>query len=167
MLCKNCGKRQATTHVKRTINGVTQEYHLCHECAIKLGISGINPFDLSDLWGTLFGESGQKSIQSEKKCPSCNNSFNQIAKSGKMGCPDCYTTFYEELLPSLNKLHGKAEHIGKVPNHADKKAKAEYRLRKMKEDLKTAIEKEDFETAAKLRDDIRGLETEMGGEGDE
>ncbi len=167
MLCKNCGKRQASTHVKKTVNGVTEEYHLCKECAIKLGISGINPFDLSDLWGTLFGENNQKSISSEKKCPTCNNSFSQIAKSGKMGCPDCYTTFYEALLPSLNKIHGKAVHTGKVPAHADKRAKAEYMLRKMKEDLKTSIEKEDFESAAKLRDDIRALENEIGGEVDE
>lgn len=166
MLCKNCGKRQATTHVKRTVNGKTVEFHLCHECAMKLGVGGINPFDLSDLWGSLFGNSTQKSISEEVRCPSCNNTFSKIAKSGKMGCPDCYKTFYDALLPSLQKLHGKVKHVGKVPSCADERAKTAYRLRQLREQLKTAIDEENFETAASLRDEIRDLESQIGGESD-
>jgi protein arginine kinase activator len=164
MLCKNCGKRQATTHVKRTINGKTEEYHLCHECAVKLGVAGINPFDLNDLWGSLFGGTHQKTLSEQVICPSCGQSFSKIAKSGKMGCPECYKTFYNDLLPSLQKIHGKVKHVGKVPSNADEHAKVEYRLRELKEKLKSAVDSEDFESAAALRDEIREIENTLGGE---
>ena len=72
MLCKNCGLRPATTHIKRVVNGKVSEYHLCSECANKMNISAFSPFDLSELWGSFFGDRlpQSKSI-AQKTCSSC------------------------------------------------------------------------------------------------
>ena len=164
MLCEKCGNANATTHLKRTVNGKTQEYHLCAKCASELGVSNFNPFDISDLWGSLFGDELPSAADSVR-CKSCNSSFDEIAKRGKLGCPECYKTFYDKLLPSLRKLHGKTHHMGRVPDSADENAKNAYRLTRLKEQLKSAVEDEEYEKAAQLRDEIRTLES--GGEDNE
>ena len=161
MLCINCGKRQATTHIKQTVNGQTHEYHLCPECAMKLGMASFNPFDLSDLWASLF-KNDTPEVSETVKCPSCGSTFEQIAKRGKLGCPECYKTFYDELLPSLRKLHGKTHHTGKVPGNADESTKTARELKTLQEQLQAAIESEEYEKAAQLRDQIRMMEQQEG-----
>lgn len=161
MLCKNCGLRPATTHIKRVINGRVEEYHLCSECAKKLNVSSFDPFDLSELWGSFFGDRlPQTGTLAQKTCPSCNSTFAEIARLGKLGCPDCYTAFYDELLPSLRKLHGKTKHVGKVPYTADDQTKSSYKIAELKKQLDDAVESENYEQAAKIRDKIKALEKE-------
>lgn len=162
MLCKNCGLRPATTHIKRVINGKTEEFHLCAECAQKLNVGSFNPFDLSELWGAFFGDRlpNEPSL-GQKRCRRCGSSFSEIAQSGKLGCPDCYTEFYDELLPSLRKMHGKTRHVGKVPHSADDSVKSSYKITDLKKQLDSAIESENYEKAAALRDEIHALEDQM------
>ena len=159
MLCANCGKNQATTHIKQTINGRTTEYHLCPECAEKLGMSDFNPVDISNLWSSLF-ENQVPDIARTLTCQSCGSTFDQIAKRGKLGCPECYDVFKSELLPSLRRMHGKTRHVGKVPGRADKEVKQVCELDKLKASLNDAVSREDYESAAKLRDQIKLIESE-------
>jgi protein arginine kinase activator len=81
-------------------------------------------------------------------------------KSSKAFCPECYTTFLEELRPTLRSLHGNVTHTGRAP--AGRRAQQEKRdkLASLKAQLGEAIKEENFEEAAKLRDEIRGLEKE-------
>lgn len=170
MLCKNCGLRPTTTHIKRIVNGRAEEYHLCSECAKKLNISAYDPFDLSDLWGSFFGDRLPGVAENQKQCKSCGATFAEIARKGKLGCPDCYDEFYNELLPSLRKMHGKTRHVGKVPNCADNETKASYMLTDLKKKLDEAVESENYELAAKLRDEIKSIESmneKKDGEGNE
>ena len=119
MLCQNCGKNEATTHIKQFINGDMAESHLCSDCASHLGYSdmfsgfGLN---LSELFGGFLGDM-MPSISSGKspRCSKCGTSFDEIARDGRVGCADCYRTFYDKLLPSIQRIHGKAKHAGKVP----------------------------------------------------
>lgn len=159
MVCRNCGKKQATTHVKKIINGVAQEYYLCNDCALELGFSDFNPFMASDLWGSLFSSTAatQNVI---KRCDKCHSSFEEIAKSGKLGCPECYTCFYDELLPSLRKMHSKTQHIGSVPQYTLQDDGKD--TDKLKQQLKTAVEQENYEEAARLRDKIKEIESGGG-----
>ena len=119
MLCQNCGKYEATTHVKRIVNGESAEAHLCSDCAKALGYNDVfggfgNTF--GDLLGSFFGEPQVSAISSRTiRCEKCGNTFNDIVNSGKIGCADCYTTFYDKLLPSLQRIHGKTRHEGKNP----------------------------------------------------
>lgn len=164
MLCDQCGQKPATTHVKTNINGVTHAYHLCEECAAKMGYhtaAGLGGgFGLNDLFGSFFGESlaAHPRAAQTVRCPGCGASFDDIARSGRVGCAKCYETFLDQLLPSLQRMHGKSRHAGKAPSGATAEAKRESRLESLKRQLAAAVDAQEYEKAAGLRDEIRQLE---------
>ncbi len=169
MLCQNCKKNEATTHLKQIINGDMAESHLCSECASHLGYSdmfsgfGLN---LSGLFSSFLGDM-MPSIpaSSAPRCPGCGASFSDIAKEGKVGCAECYRTFYDKLLPSIQRIHGKIKHSGKVSQSAPAEVKVETkeeRIAKLRTQMNDAVAKQEFELAAKIRDEIKAIEE--GGE---
>lgn len=163
MLCQNCGKNEATTHIKRIVNGEAAEAHLCADCAKSLGYNDVFSdfgFNFSDMLGSFFNEPTVGALSNRVlRCEKCGSTFNDIVRSGKIGCADCYSTFYDKLLPSLSRIHGKTHHVGKVPN-ANADVKKENKIERLKSELQQAVEKQDYETAAKLRDEIKELESE-------
>ena len=147
MLCQSCHKNTATTHIKSIVNGELTEYALCSECAKKLGYnhffgSFADDFvgGLGSLLGGFFG--GEAANESVTRCRKCGASFEEISRSGKVGCAECYRTFRNQLLPSIQRIHGKP----KTP------------LEEKKEALQKAIQEQNFEQAAVLRDEIREME---------
>lgn len=168
MLCQNCGKNEATTHLKRVVNGDTTETHLCQSCAEHLGygdlFSGFG-FELGDIFSGLLGENMPLlNSAHEEKCPKCGYTFSDIAKNGRLGCADCYRKFYDRLLPSLQRIHGKIKHTGKqasmvlhTPEDKEKAPKIDP-IMKLKEDMQKAVEEQNFEQAAILRDRIKEME---------
>lgn len=169
MLCQNCGKHEATTHIKSVVNGEYTQLHLCSTCAGKLGygdvFSGFG-FDLGDFFGNFFSKP-KTTLSSAKveRCEKCGMSFEEIVKNGKIGCADCYGKFYEMLLPSIQRIHGKTQHNGKVANIIDEKETVKEKTKEeiiaeLKEEMKTAIEEQNFERAAELRDEIKAKEAE-------
>ena len=88
------------------------------------------------------------------RCPFCNKSFEEIAKDGKMGCAECYTAFYDKLLPSLQRIHGKGTHMGKRPNSNND---SRNKLEMLKEQLENAVREQNFEAAVKIRDEINSI----------
>ncbi len=161
MLCQNCGKYEATTHVKRIVNGESAEAHLCSDCAKALGYNDVfggfgNTF--GDLLGSFFGEPQVSAISSRTiRCEKCGNTFNDIVNSGKIGCADCYTTFYDKLLPSLQRIHGKTRHEGKNPTIIKAEVTNVNPIEDLEEQLRIAIDQQNFEKAAQLRDKINEL----------
>ena len=167
MLCQHCQKNEATTHVKTMINGEYAEYRLCSECARELGYSGMFPDFASDFGGMLssFFGAALPARSGATRCSGCGSTMNDIKKLGKVGCADCYDLFLSELMPTIRSIHGNTEHIGKRPvieyteNHEDKAgSKPADDLDSLKAQLRKAIEDEDFERAAELRDSIRKQE---------
>lgn len=174
MLCEKCKKRTATVFYNENINGKMRSYSLCGECAAKLKEKGdiqditsmigsfADPFaELHDnLFGGFFGMPALRSVSSEKKCPACSSTYSEIAKEGRVGCPECYTVFADELSPTIRSVHGTTSHTGAVPSrHRAKKERAE-QLKRLKKEMQDAIAKEDFERAAALRDEIKNLEAQ-------
>ena len=172
MLCQNCEKREATTHIKRVVNGETSESHLCAECASSLGYTDVFSgwgVSLGDLLGGLWGESTQAAGQLSPalRCRKCGSSWQDIVRDGKVGCADCYRTFYDRLLPTLQRIHGRIQHAGKASGSAQQtpaepeKSEEELREEKiaaLRAQMDEAVAAQDFERAAKLRDEIRALE---------
>lgn len=160
MLCQSCEKKQATTHIKTIVNGELKEYRLCSDCAKKYGYTsflGDVGFDLDKLFGSFMegiGHSGRV----QKRCECCGSSFEDIAKSGKVGCAECYDTFYEELLPSIRRIHGRTSHTGKLAHSAGTGVRLRNEIAKCRSELEQAIKEQEFEKAAELRDRIRELE---------
>ncbi len=162
MKCTRCNAKEATVFYREIVNGKETKYALCSDCAAAMekesGSLFADPFG-GNLLGSLFSDIPQK-IQprkEEKKCTLCGATFRQLAENGKVGCPACYTSFREELAPTLKRLHGTAVHRGRVPKKFQAKRTAMEKLASLERDLKKAIETEAYEEAAKLRDEIRAL----------
>lgn len=158
MLCEKCGKNEATALVKQTVNGHSKTYHLCAACAKEQGFAVWNGLELGDFWGSLFAEPTLRSAADTVRCEGCGRSFREITETGHAGCPRCYTTFYDRLLPSLQRIHGKVRHTGKIPEAAGENARAARKLEDLKRQLAESVEKQEYEECARLRDAIRELE---------
>ncbi len=173
MLCEKCKKRTATVFYKENINGKLRSYSLCGECAAKLREKGdlqditsmigsfADPFSElhDDLFGGFFGMPTLKSASAEKRC-SCGCSYSDIVKEGRVGCPQCYTVFADELEHTIHSVHGTTSHHGAVPARHRAKQARDRQLKSLKASMQDAIKKEDFEAAARLRDEIRTLESD-------
>lgn len=161
MLCQSCNKNQATTHIKTIVNGELKEYMLCPECAKKLGygsLFGGFGLNLGSFLGSFLGEELPKAPTETVRCKRCGSSFAEIARTGKVGCADCYATFYDRMIPSIQRIHGNTTHAGKIAASAGTKAKLRSELEQARAQLKQAIEEQAFEQAAQLRDHIKELE---------
>ena len=163
MLCQKCKKNEATAHYTEIINGKRQEMYLCSECAAK---QNMNVFgDLPSLFGSMFfGEPKHRRLAtgSVRSCPKCGMTLEEIADSGMLGCAECYNAFSEELAPYLTRIHGRATHVGRIPKSAGGELKLRSELNEARESLKKAIDAQEFEQAAKLRDRIKELSEKLG-----
>lgn len=167
MLCERCKKNPATTHIRKRVNGVQQEWILCSDCAKEMGYNQLS-FFTGGLLGSLFsGELADKTAANAMRCPLCGISFEEIAKNGQVGCEDCYQYFRGRLTPTIEKLHGKAGHVGKVPFEqleTQPVEKQKNTLAVLKKQLEEAIAAQEFEQAAILRDQIKEMEGQNHGE---
>lgn len=160
MLCDKCKKNQATTHIKTNINGVVSSYNLCAHCAEQYGGTTFG-MGVSQMLGSFF-DSGSTAVGKTTRCPQCGASFEEIAASGKVGCDKCYEVFLDRLAPSLERMHGRSKHVGKAPaaRLMQPKAADTAELERLRAELSAAIEKQEFERAAELRDQIKAKEAE-------
>lgn len=186
MLCEKCKQREATVHRQAIVNGVSHSEHLCNECAAKEGKGWMNDFDpffnndffsgngLSNWFQPFFQSMGvtapSKQLNQVGACPHCGMTWEDFQKNGLLGCSECYNHFADVLPPLLRRLHGQSEHIGKKPYnsapavkpqtpppapHEDKAPQTE--LEKLQQQMREAIDSENFEEAARLRDEIKAL----------
>lgn len=167
MLCEKCKAKNAVVHYKQVINGEVTEYNLCQECAkdIEKPISFDNFFKgFMDIgYGeALSGMSGVKSIPIHK-CPVCGYTLEDLQSTGKLGCKECYSAFRDRLNPLLKNIHGSNRHISldrenSALNEDKNETGANRELLELKAELLKAIESEEYEKAAEIRDKIRGIE---------
>ena len=164
LICQNCNKNEANMHMKRIINGRAAEIHLCSDCARSLGygeaFSGFG-LGLGELFGELLGK-GESGTGTTAQCHSCGKTFDEIVSDGKMGCAECYGVFYDKLLPSLRRIHGKATHVGSSPVK-NAGGFGESPVMDLKRKLSIAVEEQNFELAARLRDEINEI-IQQGGD---
>lgn len=161
MLCEKCGQREATSHFTQVINGKTTILNLCPKCAAEMGLNhlfhGFN-FNIGDVFGGLLHNFSTAPTAEAKVCPECHSDLKTIINTGKIGCAKCYATFRNELIPTIEQLHGKVYHQGKLPRSAGAEAKRKAQISSLKKLLADAIEQQDFENAAKYRDQIKEME---------
>lgn len=157
MFCEKCGKNHATTHIKTVVNGVAREYNLCETCAAAHGYATNS---LTGMLASMFGDFTKNDmLMPSVTCSVCGSTFRDIAKSGKVGCAECYRTFYDELLPYLKRVHGSVAHIGKVPNSAPLAViNDEPTIEQLRNELSRLVSEENYEQAAVVRDKIKEME---------
>ncbi len=162
MLCEKCGKFNATTHIRRVVNGVVTEQNLCGYCAAEQGIGDMGSNSLAQMLASMLGSGTMLGSKSQTHCDCCGSTFSDVAESGKVGCPECYKTFYNELLPYLKRVHGSTKHIGKIPNHAPLTIRPQVdTVESLRLQLNQLVREENYEQAAIVRDKIRELEGEQ------
>ena len=155
MLCERCKQKPVSVHLQQIINGQKTEQHLCKDCAAQVEI----PISLDQFFQGFLGSFAASSR--EVTCPECGFSYKKFRDTGRLGCKTCYSAFRKELTTLLKQLHGSSEHQGKVPKKAGAQILSKREAENLRQQLVKAIEAEEFEEAACLRDQIRQLE---GGE---
>jgi len=165
MLCEKCGKNIATTHIRTVVNGVVREQNLCGYCAANEGYTGLTHNSFAGMLASMLGEITNTRIASQEvKCSVCGAKFSDIAKTGKMGCAECYKTFNSEILPYLKRIHGSTKHSGKIPNRAPLIIKPkEDTIDSLRAELNRLVSEEKYEQAAVVRDKIKKMEGEING----
>ena len=166
MVCDICKQHQATVHLTEIVDEQMSELHLCETCANQKGAQMESHFGLADLLAGLadFGKPAAVGAPLEegevKTCETCGMSYEDFKKVGRLGCSECYTTFRKSLSTLLRRIHGSTSHVGKVPLSlsGSTTVKGRNELQELKRRLQRAIEGEDFEEAAKIRDRLRELE---------
>lgn len=168
MLCQLCKENPATIHYKEIVDGIIKDMDICSECAkgkkdIPLEVSISMPISIQDLFSSLMEMDFEEhfSKQSEKTCPGCGSTYSRFKSTGRVGCSRCYETFKDQLYPLIRRIQGRVEHQGKIPSNAAEDLKLKKEMNALKIKLRDAIEKEEFEVAAELRDKIRLLEKEV------
>ena len=160
MKCDLCNKK-ATVHLTEIVDDQMSEMHLCEECAREKSVQMEQQFGLSDLLAGLtdFGKQTKPAETVSLKCGRCNMNYDDFRKFGRLGCSECYDAFKSHLATLLKKIHGSNQHLGKAPAMIPKAQKKKIEdLQDLKVELMQAIQLEDFEKAAKLRDKIRDIE---------
>lgn len=162
MKCDNCNK-QATVHLTEIKNGKKIEKHLCEQCAAQsegMPVKSHTPIN-ELLTNFVMAHSGlQKEVG--QQCEGCGITWAEFRQSGLFGCPNDYVVFEKDLAPLLQRAHeGATHHVGKVPvrkGGTGVPMKRQIDVAKLRKELARAVESEDYERAAKLRDQIRVAE---------
>lgn len=167
MQCEKCQKESANVHITQFINGKKTERYLCEQCARKEKLNLEFPQsplynELNNLLGVFFNQPKVANKQVvEEECPNCKSSYSKIAAQGRMGCSECYQYFEPYLEPALRKIHGANQHRGKIPRRLGASFRINREINDLKIRLHAAVEKEEYEKAAEIRDQIKELESKI------
>ena len=159
MQCCVCKEKPATVHLTQIVGEKMQKLDLCEDCAKAKGINDPTSFAMADL---MLGLGASQELDPsagavEIKCPRCGFSQADFKKSGRLGCPECYKTFAEGLSGLLKTMHKGTRHTGKSPEALRQSRDHAERLLLLQKKLAKAVESEDFEQAAKVRDELKEL----------
>ncbi|MDR0396371.1 MAG: UvrB/UvrC motif-containing protein [Oscillospiraceae bacterium] len=157
MLCESCHQQPATVHLTTIVGGEKTEQHLCASCCQKhkqaLTMAGMSTL----LLNLLQGASAQSGEQPGPRCEACGQTYGEFQKSGILGCPKCYDSFRAHLAPLLTRIHGGSKHTGRAPSRAGEESQIRRRIDALKREMNRAVADEDFELAARLRDELRAM----------
>ncbi|WP_425448456.1 UvrB/UvrC motif-containing protein [Dethiothermospora halolimnae] len=166
MLCEDCGKNKATVHLTKVINGNVNKVHLCEDCASKnKDFNFDSSFSIHNFLTGLLEGSHNETVDFSKtksiKCDTCGMTYGKFRQIGLFGCDDCYDNFKDKLKPLVKRIHGHNTHIGKVPKRAGGVIRVKKEIEKYRNQLNSAVKKEEFEKAVELRDKIKELEGQL------
>lgn len=162
MKCECCKEAEATIHLTQVIDGEVKKLNLCQACAQKNGIDLNSPISITDVLLGLGNQGGDSQPQTDLSefdlsCGRCQMTRAEFKKRARLGCPECYNAFMGELSAITQAMHHSRQHVGKIPARQGNEARIAARVAALQKDIETAIAKEEYEVAARLRDEIRTL----------
>ena len=150
MICEECGERQAEVVMTTVINGESTSRHLCRECLKKYQTG-----DLQSVLAAVLSAMAEKTPNIT--CPACGETYAEFKKTGLLGCAKCYTAFRRELTPLITRVQGRAQHAGRRPPVSEAEQARQSRMESLRAQMEAAVAEENFEEAARLRDQLRAL----------
>lgn len=165
MLCDKCKQNPATVFVTKMVNDQKTEYRLCIDCAKREQFfpAGMEAhISVDSLLKGFFGHPEQVPAAQMPNviCEVCGMTMDKLAEKGRFGCDQCYKVFGDAALRIIKQIHGRKRHIGKLPKRASGTLSMKRRLFDLRSKLEEHVLKEEYEDAAKIRDEIRLLEKE-------
>jgi len=165
--CDVCQKAMATVHDIVIVNGKMAERNLCPRCAESSGVFGKQKIKIPEFLENFIAATRTKKARPRKEpeCPGCGLTYSQFKTKGRLGCRRCYEVFQKALDPLLEKVHDASRHKGRYPGKTpEAPAPAEdprqRQLDELNRKLEAAKASEAYEEAARLRDEIRRIESE-------
>jgi protein arginine kinase activator len=161
MLCDNCKERDAVVHLTQIVDNAVSQVHLCERCAAEKGVETTVALPKHPLGDFLQAAQQQALVPSREgsQCTVCGLTIKEFRATGRLGCSHCYGAFEGSLRDLLRRVHGNSRHAGReyvAPR--PEMAQRQNTLLELRDELRRAIEQEQFERAASLRDQIRTLE---------
>jgi protein arginine kinase activator len=162
MLCDECLKNPASVHLTTFENGQVKTVHLCPQCAAKrkapIVLSG---FSFNYLLSAFYEPEEAR----DAVCDHCGATMSSFQKTGRLGCAHCYKSLEASLLPVLKGVHMSTHHTGKHPGETvavdlGRETSSVEKKELLKKALRMAVSTENFEEAARLRDEIARIEKE-------
>lgn len=172
--CDACQAKEAEVFLTQIVEGKMQKVNLCKACAAEKGVDDPTGFALTELLSGL-----GTSTETEKpaapggslpahgapvipaKCPVCGFTQADFKKTGRLGCSECYDTFTDHLGNLLKAMHKGTRHTGKLPARVVRQHQLTARMKGLQDDLLKAVQEENYEDAANLRDQIRKLSSQL------
>ena len=164
MSCDQCREREAVIHLTQIVNEQVTTLHLCERCAAEKGVDSPGAVAKTPL-GSFLAAMGKElpeqspAPRSTDTCATCGGSLQDFRESGRLGCPDCYRSFEVPLRDLLRRLHGSTHHLGeRYAERGEATTDGREHTAALREQLRVAVESENFELAAELRDRLRVME---------
>lgn len=168
MKCDRCHEKPAVFRITQTVNGQVDELHLCQDCSAKMQAEYAK-----HSWGKLFQDNvfggwlggtggipsfgeGHEELE-ESRCQSCGTSYEDFRRTGLFGCPACYRSFNDKLDKMFLRVQGGSRHTGRLNTATSLEASVSEHLKQLRENQRQAVANEDYELAARLRDELRQL----------
>ena len=157
--CQSCSN-PATVHLTDIVQGVKKEVHLCEDCAQQQQLINKQELNLSAILQSVIGQHvGATSDElSRLSCPNCGMKYMEFKAEGRLGCPQDYEVFQSALEPLLERMHRGKRHTGKKPPNALANLVSQQEIMSLRTQLRAAVDAEEYEEAARLRDLIREKE---------
>lgn len=158
--CDICRKHKAVVKVRRVgADGATIEIDICADCAREQGLTEaeLQKNDMTQIWADV-QSTKTSSLDQKLLCTNCGLSWVQFKRTGRLGCATCYDAFCEKLEPIIRRLHNAVQHVGKAPAEGRTEARKRLSKKQLAAELARAIEQENYELAAVLRDQLKKID---------
>jgi protein arginine kinase activator len=161
MLCQQCKKQTATVHLTDLIQGEKRERHLCEDCANSEGVVVKQPVSINDVLNSFLMSQASVQEMARVKCPDCGITFVEFRNQGLLGCANDYEVFGKALASVIERAQdGQTQHTGKKPGETVRIDPVQQERFRLQRELREAVEREDYEQAARIRDRLGDLQSQ-------
>ena len=158
MVCQHCGENPATFHLTKLEDSELVSQDFCEQCATALGHT--NEVALPSMLANVVAQAARGRQHTGLTCSHCGITFEEFRRKGRFGCPMDYEVFAEPIDAMLRNMHdNRTRHRGRQPKgQIDERSAVSERLLHLRRELREAVDSENYEEAARIRDEIRTIE---------